>query len=213
MVADVTNASDDLTQIVPDYPGTIEDLRATATAFSQLTGVLGGFSITILVLILGLLGENKAARDWTVALLLFAATAYIYRSGILANSMNVSALARAGSHPMQIRETQQHVFNHGIEAFHVGNIFLPAAVVVTVYQESLWVGLAASALSSLLAAQVIRINILRARHLRRLASAELPSEAEASIPETPGCSNAPTGGGLGWPDINITSRREHKPSH
>jgi hypothetical protein len=28
-------------------PETIEDFRAAATAFSQLTGVLGGFSITM----------------------------------------------------------------------------------------------------------------------------------------------------------------------
>ena len=49
-----------------------ENFRATATAFSQLTGVLGGFSITILVLVLNpsLLGAHKTARDWTIGLLL-----------------------------------------------------------------------------------------------------------------------------------------------
>jgi hypothetical protein len=47
----MADISDDVERL-PTYPETMEDFRATATAFSQLTGVLGGFSMTILVLIL-----------------------------------------------------------------------------------------------------------------------------------------------------------------
>jgi hypothetical protein len=42
----------------------------------------------------------------------------------------------------------------------VGNIFLPIAIVITVYQESLWVGLAASIVRVLLAALIVTINLL-----------------------------------------------------
>jgi hypothetical protein len=63
----------------------MDDFRATAAAFSQLTGVLGGFCITVLVLVLDStsLSESKTAQDWVVGLLLFAALFYIYSSGIL----------------------------------------------------------------------------------------------------------------------------------
>jgi hypothetical protein len=154
----VTDTGADLAQTSPEHPETMEDFRATATAFSQLTGVLGGFSMTILVLILALLEENKTARDWTVALLLLAATAYIFSSGVLANSMNVGAFAKWNFHPKEIRSVQQRVFRFGIGLFHIGNTFLPVAIVITVYQESLWIGLVASIVIVLLAATVVAIN-------------------------------------------------------
>jgi hypothetical protein len=170
----VTNAGDDgFAQTSPSYPGTIEDFRATATAFSQLAGVLGGFSMAILVLLLSLLRSNETARDWTVGLLLFAATAYIYSSGLLANSMNVVVLARWCSQDRrEIFTLQRRVFNSGIRLFHVGNMLLPIAIVITVYQASLWVGVIASVAIFLLAMRVVTINIFGSRSSPRRLKGE-----------------------------------------
>jgi hypothetical protein len=155
----MTDAGDDNEQVSAiEGPETMEDFRASATAFSQLAGVLGGFSLTILVLVLTLVNENKAARDWTVGLLLIAATAYIYAAGILANSMNVGALAKGRIDRRAIRSSQQDAFNAGIIIFHTGNTFLPIGITITIYQESLWVGLAASIVIVLIAARVVTIN-------------------------------------------------------
>jgi hypothetical protein len=124
-----------------------ENFRATATAFSQLTGVLGGFSITILVLVLdsSLLGAHKTARDWTVGLLLLAAVAYISSSGLLANSMNVDTFMelakRRGRPQSDVSSIQQGGFSAGIAFFLIGNILLAAAIFITIYQASPLVGL------------------------------------------------------------------------
>src|SRR5580700_8476583 len=107
-----------------------------------------------------LVNENKTARDWTVGLLLIAATAYIYAAGLLANSMNVGALAKGRVDRRAIRSSQQDAFNAGIVIFHIGNTFLPIGIVITVYQESLWVGLAASIVIVLIAVRAVARNIL-----------------------------------------------------
>jgi hypothetical protein len=192
--ADMTSVSDDPWETDPRYPETMEDFRAKATAFSQLTGVLGGFSMTILVLVIGLLGENKTARDWTVALLLLAATAYIYASGILANSMNAGVFSRGRIHIREVRIAQRRVFNHGIGAFHIGNFFLPVAVVITVYQEALWIGLAASVIMCLLAGLIIRTNIRQAITMYRAGLAERDDN-----PDNSGRLDSSNESGLGWP--------------
>jgi hypothetical protein len=167
----MTDTTDDLVR-TPRHPETMDDFRATATAFSQLTGVLGGFSMTILVLVLGLAGENKTARDWTVALLLVTATAYIFAAGLLANCMNVGVFAKLSNTNSRIAifQIQRSAFSNGILLFHVGNFFLPIAIVITVYQESLLVGLIASIAIFLLAAIVVIGNFLAPR-LARVASA------------------------------------------
>ena len=143
----------------------IEDFRASATAFSQLTGVLGGFSMTILVLVLdsSLLESHKSARDWIAGLLLLAAAIYICASGLLANSMNVGAFRfvamRHGGSPKGIFRAQQRAFNVGIGLFHAGNVLLSSGMVVTVYQASLPVGSVASVAIFLTAALVVSVNI------------------------------------------------------
>jgi hypothetical protein len=130
-----------------------ENSRATATAFSQLTSVLGGFSITILVLVLGSspLGSHKTARDWTVGLLLLAAVTYIASSAFLANSMNADTFMtlnkireKKGKPQRDVVSTQQGTFTLGIRLFHIGNFFLAAAIFITVYQTSLRLGIIAS---------------------------------------------------------------------
>jgi hypothetical protein len=191
--ADVTNAAGDPGR-TPRHPETMEDFRATATAFSQLTGVLGGFSMTILVLVLGLTTENKAARDWTVALLLVASTAYIFAAGLLANCMNVGVLARLSGR-VPVFQVQRSVFNNGIRLFHLGNIFLPVGIIVTVYQESLLVGLIASIAVFLLAFIVVIGNFL-APWLAGMTTVESPNDSNQNESEQ---AQQSAGSGLGWP--------------
>lgn len=195
------DVSEDIDQNFPDYPGTMEDFRATATAFSQLTGVLGGFSITILVLILSFSSDHKAARDWSVALLLLAGTSYIYGSGTFANSMNVRALAWPSMNPGEIHSIQQNVFRTGLWGFHIGNVFLPAAIVIIIYQESLWIGVAASIIMSLVAARVVSINFFSWMRIWRSAEGEkvdgnqdAQGQPVSSALEPP---ESPSGNGLG----------------
>ncbi len=168
----------------------MDDFRATATAFSQLTGVLGGFSMTILVLVLTLSNEGKGARDWTVALLLIGAMAYICAAGILANSMNAGRFARLSRNSRTVLQYQHDAFNIGIMLFHIGNIFLPIAIVVTVYQESLLVGLIASIAIFLLTMLIVVGNFLVPR-FNRIESIETGDESKRA--------QTPTGNGLGWP--------------
>lgn len=151
---------DESLHFTPRPPETMDDFRATATAFSQLTGVLGGFSITILVLVLGFTQEqeSKTARDWTVGLILIAAVSYIVASGYLANCMNVGVISKSNRNPDQIFEIQREGFSIGIKLFHVGNTLLPIAIFVTVYQESLLMGIIASIGMLLLAAYFIILN-------------------------------------------------------
>lgn len=187
-----------------DYLGTMEDFRASATAFSQLTGVLGGFSMTILVLVLSLVQENKTARDWSAALLLLAATSYIYASGILANSMNVDALAQVASNSESMRNFQNRIFTRGVIAFHTGNVLLPVAIVVTLYQESLWVGVAASIIMCLVAALVVNENIVSGIRLMRSAKEQKKNGNTKLLinPISPASEHRdfPSESGLGWPD-------------
>lgn len=186
----MTDAGDDLAQTSPmDDLETMEDFRAKATAFSQLTGVLGGFSLTILVLVLGL-DENKTARDWTVGLLLLAATAYIFASGYLANSMNVGALAKRQGDRRKIRAFQGTVFNIGIGMFHTGNVLLPIAILITVSEESLRVGLAASIVIVLLAAGIVAVNLIQARRILQQAVSEYIDDEVTSDGE-PESANSP----------------------
>lgn len=79
--------------------------------------------MTILVLILGLGGESKVSRDWTVALLLVAATAYIFAAGLLANCMNVGVLATLSKGRVPVFPIQLRTFSIGIHLFHLGNVF------------------------------------------------------------------------------------------
>lgn len=186
----MTNTPDDLGR-TPRHPETMDDFRATATAFSQLTGVLGGFSMTILVLVLGFIGENKLSRDWTVALLLVAATAYIFAAGILANCMNVGVLATLGKGRIPVFQLQLRAFSTGIRLFHLGNVFLPIAIVVTVYQESLLIGLIASIVIFLATLIVVAGNFLVP-----WGSAKFGNDSKLDEPEQV---RSQVEGGLGWP--------------
>jgi hypothetical protein len=201
----VPDVSENTSQNFPDYPGTREDFRATAMAFSQLAGVLGGFSITILVLVLSFLSKNKDASDWSVALLLLASTSYIYGSGMFANSMNVRAIARTSRHPADIDSVQVSTFRSGLWGFHIGNVLLPVAIVIIVFQESLWIGVVASIMMCFVAWQVVGVNYL---DWRRLSRSEEGEEVDGNQdaqgqPVSPALEppDSPSGNGLGWPDV------------
>jgi hypothetical protein len=199
-------------EFTPRPPETMDDFRATATAFSQLTGVLGGFSMTILVLVLGLTEERKTARDWTVGLLLIAAVSYIVSSGFLANCMNVGVFSRWSNNPKEIFKVQRRGFNNGITLFHIGNIFLPTAVFVTVYQESLLIGLIASIVILLLAAYFVIGNLIIGPILvsRRSEDESIHDDTKVrvqKIPDVPSRVEPPAGDGLGWPSEDRAPRR------
>jgi hypothetical protein len=173
----------------------MENFRATATAFAQLTGVLGGFSITILVLVLSAtsLESHKTARDWTVGLLLFAAVTYISSSGLLANSMNRDAflvLAKKWGKPQSdVFLIQQQAFNNGIMLFHAGNILLSAAIFIIVYQASLLVGIVVSIVIVFVVIIVVIINIVAPLGRRNVhGDTTTKDNLNGPVPKDPGLS-------------------------
>ncbi len=128
----------------PAEPFPAEDFRATATAFSQLAGVLGGFCFTILVLVLSPdFLEGSEAKDWILGLLLLAAIAYILSSSMLANSMNALVLKTLRS--------RRRVFLIGIFLSNLGHILLSVTITLLVYQFSSTVGVIAAVIILLIA--------------------------------------------------------------
>ena len=142
-----------------------EDFRASAASFSQLSGVLRGFCITVLVLALdsNQLGSHRQARDWISGLIIFAALSYIFSSGVLANSLNSAVIRdRMGPEALDEREvfsTQRSFFRFGIALFILGNLPLGATVVLIAYQFSLKVGLAASVVAAIGVINVLLTNL------------------------------------------------------
>lgn len=149
----------------------LDDFRAMATAFSVLNGVLGGFCITILVVSIDSdsLKENPSAQDWVIGLVLLAAMAFIYASGILANSMNYSAARRhlgGGGQPRsKVLDVQRGFYNHGILAFQLGNFLLATVMVLIVYLHSWIVGVIAVTAIAILVLFVVFRNVLSLRGL------------------------------------------------
>lgn len=125
--------------IPPPPPSTfpVDDFRATAAAFSQVAGVLGGFCITVLVLVLPpeFLKDNQAAKDWVVGIVLLAAFLYVASASFLANSMSSMVLTKL--------EARKGTFSFGIVLFHLGNLLIATALAILVYQFSATVGLVA----------------------------------------------------------------------
>jgi hypothetical protein len=155
-----------MTDSTDEHSSDVDDLRGAASAFSQLTGVLGGFSITVLVLVLdsNTLANHSLAQDIVVALLLLGAMCFIFSSGVLANSINGARLRRkaaAGGIQVssgEIHRRQLRIFSFGIRGFHVGNILLAIALLLTVYQYSLTVGLISTCIILLIVIFVFTIN-------------------------------------------------------
>ncbi|MGE5141165.1 MAG: hypothetical protein ACM3JD_16980 [Rudaea sp.] len=124
-----------------------DDFRASATAFSQLSGILGGFCFTILVLVLSpdFLKNNSTAKDWITGLLLLTALSYVVSSSFLANSMNSLFIKKA--------KHRRRVFDVGLILSNVAHVLLAFSLAVLVFQFSsivAWVAAVAIALIVLL---------------------------------------------------------------
>jgi hypothetical protein len=111
----------------PSDAWTSPDPGPAAVAFSAVSGVLGGFCITIFVLALTLTpaGSPVTRRtDWLAATFMFAAAVYITSAGYLANAQNTLV------HTHSVR---RGVFAFGILLFHVGNLLLSIGFILIAY--------------------------------------------------------------------------------
>lgn len=107
---------------------------ATATAFSAAAGVLGGFSITVLVLVLpaDFLKDSPHIKDCCVGLILMAAFLYVTACLLLANSMNSMMLTDA--------RVRLQAFTNGIRLLHVANIGLASSLTILTLEFSSFFG-------------------------------------------------------------------------
>jgi hypothetical protein len=90
-----------------------QDALPAAAAFSQVSGILGGFSVTIMVLALspGVI-SNILSKDFVVGIVLLSAAVYIYSSGISATAISFDDGA-----------VKYLVFRHVLKSFHLANLF------------------------------------------------------------------------------------------
>jgi hypothetical protein len=127
------------------------DTSSAAAAFSSVAGVLGGFSITIVVLALtpGTI-VSDSGKDWVVGLVLLSAGLYIYSSGIFANSISFAT-----------KKTKHAVFNVALVLFHLSNLLLSIGVLLLAFQFPLHVTRVASGIIAFFALLVVLSNIGR----------------------------------------------------
>jgi hypothetical protein len=106
-----------------------KDASPAAAAFSSVTGVLGGFSITIVVLALtpGTIAINSS-KNWSVSLVLLSAGLYIYSSGIFANSIS-----------FEDKKIKYRVFTSALLLFHLSNLLLSIGILLITFQFPLFV--------------------------------------------------------------------------
>jgi len=144
-----------------------DDFQATSTAFSQAAGVLGGFSMTIFVLVLppDFLKDHSNPKDWIVGLILLAAFLYVAACLLIANSMN--------SRVLKARVSQFRVSSLGIKLLHLVNISLAAALTTLVWQFSLIVGQISVGVIAILAVIVGLSNLTTP--LKRLGATSMDS--------------------------------------
>lgn len=127
------------------------DTSSAAAAFSSVAGVLGGFSITIVVLALtpGTITSNNS-KDWVVGLVLLSAGLYIYSAGIFANSISFAA-----------KKTKYRVFNVALVLFHLSNLLLSVGVLLLAFQFPLHITRIAATIITFFALLVVLSNIGR----------------------------------------------------
>jgi hypothetical protein len=132
-----------------------DDMRPAAGAFTQVAGALGGFAITIMVL---LLSNRDAAKDLlsdvTVAVLLLAGFGYIFSSSVFANSTTYRS-----------NTTVNGVFNVGVSYFHVANMLLAFGLLLLLIRSTGLVSTIIGAVIFLRTTQVAVANLWR--YLRR----------------------------------------------
>lgn len=135
-----------------------EDFRATASAFSQLAGVLAGFCFTILVLLLSPdFLKSSSVKDWVLGLLLFAAFSYVLSSSFLANSMNSLLIKRV--------EIRSRVFHIGMLLCEAGHFLLATTLTILVYQLSSTVGMIAAVVIVLVLVVDVIVTLGRDFHI------------------------------------------------
>ena len=113
--------------VPPTQSDTSADPGPAAVAFSAVSGVLGGFCITIFVLALTLTPNGSPVTrriDWLAATFMLAAIVYITSAGYLANAQNTLVHARP---------VRRGVFGFGILLFHVGNLLLSIGFILIAY--------------------------------------------------------------------------------
>jgi len=83
--------------------------------------------------------------------------------------MNASALTRVAKRTgRQLKQIQNEAFGTAVVLFHCGNLVLPIAIIVIVYQASLWVGLVASSVVFAIALRVVTVNLVGLRRIKLL---------------------------------------------
>ena len=126
----------------------VKDISSAAAAFSQVTGILGGFAVTIVVLALSPGAfQDGAGKDWIVGIVLLGAAIYITASGLLANAMTFEDPRMSGS-----------VFNVGIFLFHLGNLMLCVGILLTTFQIQMLISRVVAGMICLLAGWFAIIN-------------------------------------------------------
>ena len=127
-----------------------EDASPAAAAFSSVSGVLGGFSMTLVVLALSpQVISSDISKDWIVATILLSAGLYIYASSIFANAMS-----------FEDRAVKYHVFNSALKSFHIANLLSSLGLLLLTVQFQLLMARIAAGSIALLAFRVAIINIL-----------------------------------------------------
>lgn len=128
-----------------------KDASPAAAAFSSVTGVLGGFSITIVVLALtpGTIASNSS-KDWIVSLVLLSAGLYIYSSGIFANSIS-----------FEEKKVKYRVFKSALLLFHLSNLLLSTGLLLLTFQFPLFVARIVAIIIAFCAFMVATVNLSR----------------------------------------------------
>lgn len=127
------------------------DVSPTASAFSSVSGVLGGFSITLVVLGLtpGMISNDKT-KDLIVALVLLSAGLYIYASTIFANAISYKK-----------EQVKQRVFKSGLVLFHLSNLCLSLGILIFTFQFPLFFTKIVAIVITLFAFVVAMFNLIR----------------------------------------------------
>jgi hypothetical protein len=126
-----------------------EDASPAAAAFSSVSGVLGGFSMTLVVLALSpQVISSDIGKDWIVAIILLSAGLYIYASGIFANAIS-----------FKDKVVKYHVFNSALASFHIANLLSSLGLLLLTFQFHLLIAKIAAASIALFAFRVAIINM------------------------------------------------------
>ncbi len=125
-----------------------KDASAAAAAFSQVSGILGGFSVTIVVLALSpSVISSDGGKDLVVGIVLLSAGLYIYSSGIFANAVYYAD-----------KTTKRIAFSSALTTFHVANISLSLGLLFLTFQFPLLIARIAATIITFFTVWVAMVN-------------------------------------------------------